>query len=173
MTDRLNAWLQLGASVGIVMGLGLVGVQIQQATDIAKAEFLNTSFESTMRSFETVVGEHLANAWSKAMTNSDELTDEDLAVIDAYLRREWLNNVRTEMLAALGYTDTRSSVEKWVFGYLGNETGLRWWRQQQNEVSMAPEFQDAINVTLQAQGEDHHRFHEARLQGLRSGPLYP
>lgn len=179
MENRLSAWVQLGASVGILIGLALVGVQIQQSTEIARVQFVSASFESTIRAFEMVVGEHLADAWSKAMANSDDMTDADLVVIDAYLRREWVNNIRTEMITALGYTglETTSSVSvrKWVFQYLGNETALRWWRANQSgtQVSMAPELRDAIDAALQAQGEGHHRSHEMRLERLRSEALYP
>ena len=62
MENRLSAWVQLGASVGILIGLALVGVQIQQSTEIARVQFVNSSYESTIRAFEMVVGEHLADA---------------------------------------------------------------------------------------------------------------
>ena len=141
---------------------------------------ISEEFESTIRSNEMIVGEHLAGAWSKAMANSDELTDTDLIVIDAYLRREWLNNVRNEVVAQLGFSsptwDSNASVRKWVFGYLGNETSLRWWRNLYGNTdgpSMAPELRDAINELLQAQGIEHHLSNKKRIAGMRPGPLEP
>jgi hypothetical protein len=36
-SDRLNRWLQLTASVGLLAGIALVIVQIQQASNLARA----------------------------------------------------------------------------------------------------------------------------------------
>jgi hypothetical protein len=180
MTEKLNTWLQLGASVGILIGLILVGIQIQQATKIATAEMMGGAFETTIQSNEIIVGGNLSGAWSKAMVNSDELTDSDLTVISAYLQREWLNNVRTEMLSGLGFQDPAwddtSTVRKWVFAMLGNETSIRWWRSRvgnPSRTSLAPEMRDRINLLLDAQGNEHHLFHQKTMAALRSTPLYP
>ena len=134
---KIGQWLQVLSNVALLLGIGLVAVQIQQSSDITKAQFLDSGFESTIQAMDVMVGEHLAEAWGKAMANSDEMTDKDLTVIDAYLRRELLNNVRTERVGNLGYVDTSGlkggSVRKWVFTYLGNETAIRWWKGQDPE----------------------------------------
>ena len=41
-------WLQLSASVALLLGLILVGIQINQSNAIAGAELLNTNIESTI-----------------------------------------------------------------------------------------------------------------------------
>ena len=58
--DRLNSWLQLAASIGILIGLALVGVQIKQATDIASAQLKAASFDSRIQANDIVMGEGFA-----------------------------------------------------------------------------------------------------------------
>ena len=132
MIDRLNSWLQLAASIGILLGLLLVGVQIQQATDIASAQMQAASFDSTIQANDIIIGEGFAQSWAKARKNSEELTEADHVVIEAFLTREWLNNVRTERSRKAGFLDESwdraVTTDKWVIAYLGNETAIRWWR---------------------------------------------
>ncbi len=75
-----------------------------------------------------IIGEQLAQAWTRAALNSDQLTDQDLMVVNAFLRHEWLHNTRMQRVAEAGFDQVQfdSSAAKWL-GYLGNETALRWW----------------------------------------------
>ncbi|MGK0223151.1 MAG: hypothetical protein ACI9ON_002394 [Limisphaerales bacterium] len=179
MGERLNSWLQLGTSIGVLIGLVLVILQLQQGTKITTAQLGSESFESTIRANDLIVGEGLAVAWSRAMANADDLTDAELGVIDAFLRREWLNNTRTIRNIEFGFAaadwDDSVSVRKWVFGYLGNETAIRWWRQEQSRgvMRMSADFAAKVDALLLEQGSQHHLHHENRLANLRSGVLYP
>ena len=179
MGERLNSWLQLGASIGVLIGLALVILQLQQGTKITTAQLGSESFESTIRANDLIVGEGLAVAWGKAMTNADDLTDTELSIVDAFLRREWLNNTRTLRNSKLGFADeswdASISARKWVFGYLGNETTIRWWRHEQSvgEARMSADFASEVEALLRAQGNQHHQYHKKRLVALRSGVLYP
>jgi hypothetical protein len=176
--SKFGQWLQVLSNVGLLLGIGLVAVQIQQASDITRAQFLASGFESTIRAMDLLVGEHLAEAWGKAMANSDEMTDKDLPVIDAYLRRELLSHVRNEMVSNLGFNDARgltdATVRKWVFAYLGNETALKWWHGQDPDssaISLLPDLRSAIDAGLAAQGKEHRRFHARKLEAMRQGEI--
>ena len=178
MIDRLNSWLQLAASIGILAGLVLVAVQIQQATDIASAQMQAASFNSTIQANDIIIGEGFAESWAKARKNADDLTEADYVVIQAFLVREWINNVRTERSRKAGFGDEswdrEVTVEKWVFGYLGNETAIRWWRSRPESVkSMAPELTQRIDIALEGQGVKHHLFHLQQSQRRTSVPMYP
>ena len=79
MIDRLNSWLQLTASIGILAGLVLVAVQIQQATDIASAQMQAASFDSTIQANDIIIGEGFAESWARARMNADDLSEADSA----------------------------------------------------------------------------------------------
>ena len=124
---KIGQWLQVSANIGILCGLILVGVQINQATGIVAAQFSTQNYESTMQSFDVVVGKELVDAWSKAMVNSPDLSDAELVVIDAYLMREWLNNTKNQVQVELGYGpgNTDLSLKKWTNQYLVEHTANR------------------------------------------------
>lgn len=115
-----GGWLQAIANVAILAGLILVGLQIRQATAIAEAQFLSELMDSSARGFEIIAGESLPGAWSRAMRNARSLSDEDLAVIDAFLTREWLNGIRFAALSERGRTGAPVSAE------LSLTAGLPW-----------------------------------------------
>ena len=135
---KIGQWLQVSANIGILCGLILVGVQINQATGIVAAQFSTQNYESTMQSFDVVVGKELVDAWSKAMVNSPDLSDAELVVIDAYLMREWLNNTKNQVQVELGYGpgNTDLSLKKWTNQYLvEHRRGTRETGQSPTEVS--------------------------------------
>ncbi len=47
-TDRLNSWFTLTANIGVIAGLILVAVQINQNTQIAKAQITNDYYLADM-----------------------------------------------------------------------------------------------------------------------------
>lgn len=176
MSDRagrigLGGWLQAIANFAILAGLILVGLQIRQATAIAEAQFLSELMDSSARGFETIAGESLPGAWSRAMRNAQPMSDEDLAVIDAFLTREWLNGIRYAALSERGYgpgAPAPATVEKWVEGYLGNETAQRWWRAraEQGMLDLNPSLRDRVTERLESNGPDHAAAHASLLDVL-------
>ena len=48
LTDTVNRWLTLSANVGVIAGLILVAVQIDQNTQITKAQIVNDYYLADM-----------------------------------------------------------------------------------------------------------------------------
>lgn len=171
MNPKVVAWLQIGSNVGILVGLLLVALQMKQASEIAEAQLGSEGLLATMGAFELMVGEHLDVAWSKAMTNAPEMTDAELGAIDAFLAREWTSAMRLGSLADQGFNDGPdfTTIDKWVFSYLGNDYSLRWWRAARDHIRILnPPMYDAIDAKLATQGADHRTLHARRLSDLRS-----
>jgi hypothetical protein len=71
---KISNWLQITANVGIVGGLLLVGVQLEQNTDLLKTQLLYEE-SSRMVELETkVIGENAAKVWAKSLTDPQNLT---------------------------------------------------------------------------------------------------
>ena len=162
--SRLTDYLQLGANLGILVGLILVGLQIREASRATTAQLRLDTWYGSMVSHEIMIGEHLADSWSKAQMNSDDLTARDIVVIHAFLDREWLQNARISRTSLLGYDleSPQLTVNKWVFSLLGNETTLNWWwmnGQRQSTIDANPKLHAAINESLTSLGEEHRRYH--------------
>ena len=174
MNHNIFNFVQVTASVGILLGLILVGVQIKEATRIAEAQFSYDAFTGAIDSQALVIGEHLGAAWARAKVNSPDLTDHDLVVIEAFLIREWLHNVRSLQLANAGFGSTSDldiSANKWVYTYLGNKTALRWWQRMKENGSffqMHPELSNKIETMVDEFNGDLSSFHAEGLRSLRT-----
>jgi hypothetical protein len=83
-TNKVNRWLTLSANVGIIAGLILVAIQINQNTQITKAQIANDYYLADMDLELAMMGDDPARSWTKAVYTPDELNNEDAAVIDRY-----------------------------------------------------------------------------------------
>jgi hypothetical protein len=175
--EKMNAWLSLGANLGILTGLLLVAYQINQATESARLERQSESFVATMETMAMRASEELPERLARIMTNSADITDADVAALDGYLTREFTLAVRERTMAGLGYADdpaASASISKWAFVNLGNEAALRWWMHNQDaSLNMIPELRDRVNAVLLEQGPAHATHHQRLITAMRTGPLFP
>ncbi len=171
---QLSDYLQIGANIGILVGLLLVGLQIREANRATTAQLEFDAWYGSMVSHEIMMGEDLADSWTKAQMNSSAMTARDLVVINAMLQREWLQNARMSQVAGFGF-DIQShqlTVDKWVYGMLANETALFWWRvrgQHQSTIDANPELHKAINKALDKLGDEHKNWHMNSIKQLLAG----
>jgi hypothetical protein len=172
--DRLNSWLTLGANIGILIGLLLVAAQINQQTEIAASERQAESFTWNIETNGLKATENLPERFARIMTNSDDITDADLVALDAYLTREFVMALRERSLASSGYVEDAASeisAMKWVFGNLGNESAMRWWRSNDFLLSLIPELRDQVDALLEEQGNSQTQLHKTLIEEMRSGPI--
>ena len=127
-TDRINRGLTLAANVGVLGGLILVAFQINQNTEITKAQIANDYYLADMQLELAMMGDDPASSWTKAVYTPNDLTNEDAAVVDRYFNYGLVQIQRLQKMHELGLAD-----EDWEnrIGYLGwhlgNEVGRRWW----------------------------------------------
>ena len=101
-SGKLSSWLQIGANVGIVVGLIFGGVQLKQNSDLLKTQLL---YEESYRAIDLetkIVGENAATVWAKSITDAKTLNLEEQRIMEAIL---WgfVEQLRaTRMLAELG-----------------------------------------------------------------------
>jgi hypothetical protein len=125
--DKLNQWLLLISQLGILMGLILVGYQIQQTTELAKIQLFSDITSSRIDMAGATLGENSAPTIAKSLTEPEALTLAELYVMDAFLIRG-LNEVRrAEVLRRLGLDIGISTSENIHAFYFGNEFAQKWW----------------------------------------------
>ena len=78
---KVGYWLQVGANVGILVGLILVGLQIKQSSDITRAEFTNQLWGSANQMALALMGENPSSALRKAQKQPHLLTDEEINIV--------------------------------------------------------------------------------------------
>ncbi len=128
-STKIADWLQIGGNVGIIAGLILVAVQINQNSEITELDMRSRSFELAMQSELAMMGENPAAAWSKASSGTDELTDDELTVIHGYLNFWWNHRERNALILNAGFLDATNYNENYTGDYIfgGNSAAIAWW----------------------------------------------
>ncbi len=179
--DSLKAgyWLQILGNFGLVFGLILVAVQIKQNTDIAKAQMLNDQWIAGQHTYLARMGENPAASLARAINTPNDLTDEDLIVLDAilaetFLRVSWLEALQDRGFElydlsgpAIGFADE-----------IGTEFGAKWWEIARDPDSygsvpatwLAPRLTRLIDDALERRGPEHYATHQSWLERLRPHP---
>jgi len=128
LTDTVNRWLTLSANVGVIAGLILVAVQIDQNTRIMKAQIVNDYYLADMNLELAMMGDDPAISWTKAVYAPNELNHVDAAILDRYFNYGLVQIGRLRKMHELGMADDdwedRINYLRW---HLGNEVGRRWW----------------------------------------------
>ena len=157
---KMTDWLQISANIGIVVGLVLVGVQLQQNSDLLKTQLM---YEESYRATELetqVVGENAAAVWSKSITDAKSMSLTEQRIIEAMLW-SFVEQLRgTRMLAELGLledADWRARVDSDAAFYLANEYGMAWWTNfsADDSTTLPDDLRAAINARLAASGSEY------------------
>ncbi len=174
--ESLNRWLTLGANLGIVAGLFMVWLQLEQGDRFADVAQTNFEFETAYNSMDLTLGEDLPSAWARARLNASDMKDEELALVISYLDRVLFSQIIEELQEAkgVGTANTEQDAERFVLTYLDNDVGLRWWEQTLRDggvQQLLPEFTDAVNAVITSRGPALRTREEQRIKALRDGPF--
>ena len=148
--DRLNRWLALAANLGLLAGLILVALQLNQTSELARAQLINEGNLTASEVWAGLMGEDPAEAIAKSIENPSEMTFADFMVVDAYL---WIAvNIfhRNYELAREGMfetTDWQERIDSLGTWYLGNAFARAWWEEEARHF-FEPEFVAYIDQHL-------------------------
>ena len=112
-SSKIGYWLQVGANVGILIGLVLVGVQLQQTNEITKQSnlFAKADNASIAASFAVdremaVMGENSSEALAKALVDPGSLNMQELVTLDAYHRQLLMELLNQAYQARIGILES-------------------------------------------------------------------
>lgn len=151
-SQSLNRWLSLGANVGVIAGLILVAIQINQNTAITRALVTNDYYLADMQLELAMMGEDPARSFTKAVYAPETIDEYDAAVLDRYFNYGMVQIHRLEEMNRQGLApeDWEDSVE-YLGWHLGNSIGLRWWQRYREEYP--DDFRRRVDAVL----EEHDR----------------
>jgi hypothetical protein len=84
-TNPLSNWLQIAGNIGIIGGLILVALQMNQNSDLLATQLIYMESERQLNLETAMMGEDPADVWAKSMDGSSELTSREQRILDAYL----------------------------------------------------------------------------------------
>ena len=176
---RVGQWLQVGANVGILIGLVLVIVQINQNSELTRWQLTQQRWTEVLGRYQTMMGENPAEVMEKAVMHPETLTYSDHIVLESYIAHVWSQRLRIRQLEALGLYDPQD----WLQGFqgtgkagtvgwpFGNAFGQALWEEYGPDAfSSDPEFRAAMDkevrsVTAQTQKERYSRIQD-KIAGL-------
>ena len=139
--SKLNHWLQVSANIGIVLGLVLVGVQLKQNSDLTRIQMLYEESQRAVNLELQVVGERGAEVWAKSIEDPENMTLEEIRIMEALLWSFIEVQRGTYRLATLGLiedADWKQRVQSEVSFWLADRYSRAWWENYSNESSSVP-----------------------------------
>jgi len=131
-SDKLNKWLSLGANIGVVIGLFLVAFQIRQDADLTKAQLFSDSTDSRREWNQSMMGSDPMRVVTKSIERPDELTLEELQIMDMYLLAAVNEVRRLELLESTGLA-ADVDVENLEVFYFGSNFAKAWYEEYRDD----------------------------------------
>lgn len=143
-TDKVNSWLSLGANIGVVFGLMLVAYQINQDAELTKAELFSESTDSRREWNQAMMGSAPMEVVAKSIERPQELTLDELLMMDLYFVAAINELRRLEVLKKTGL-EVDAHVEGLEVFYFGSNFAKAWYKEYgwQHELQA---IQDRINA---------------------------
>lgn len=127
-TEKINSWLSLGANVGVVVGLMLVAYQINQDSDLTKAQLFSDATTSMNQFNQALMGDNPSEIVAKSIETPHELTLAEMQIMDAYLISA-INEIRRLDILRRSGLDVEGSMEGIHAYYFGNNYARAWFQE--------------------------------------------
>ena len=141
--ERINAWLQVGASLGLIAGLLLLAVEIQQTRDLTRLQMRLERDDALQQIELAMLGEEPAVAWAKSIRDPSSLSDAEAKAVDSYLVNLMFLYTRFARMEEAGLTDVAElerTIRSSAWLYFGNPFAKRWWRNDREMGGWNPEI---------------------------------
>lgn len=153
-SDRLNRWLSLAANLGILAGLVLVAVQINQNSQLVRLQLINEGNVALNHIWANAMGENPTDAIAISIEHPEEMTYADFMAVDAWLYSSmnlFYRNYELAQEGLFGERDWQAGVEAYAPWFLSNGFGRAWWHEEARHF-FAPEFAGYVDEQLARQG---------------------
>ena len=135
--NKLNDWLQVIANLGIVIGIVLVLVQMNQNEDLLRANILNQYHDSYTSYEASFAGENLPAIWEKSLLEPENLSLAEMRALEAVTfvpLLRWINLYRQSKAGILGDLDWKEEVQMDATWYFDNTYARAWWENFANQM---------------------------------------
>jgi hypothetical protein len=103
--EKMSHWLTIFGHLGLLVGIALVGVQIEQNSQLTRVQLSVARWSDDLNLHLAMMGENPAAVVAKAIENPSELSVEDAQVLEAYRLYWGLANVRRVYMYEMGMDD--------------------------------------------------------------------
>ena len=131
--EKVNTWLSLSANIGVVIGLGLLGFEISQNTEMMQAQMNQSRTDTAVSQQEATYNSDYMPALFVKADKGEQFSDEESLRYSAYFRaynRNMDNQLWQYNQGFLGENIPRSIKGGARARIAGNSLGLELWEIQ-------------------------------------------
>jgi hypothetical protein len=157
-SENLSRWISAAANIGVLAGLVLVAIQINQNSSLARTALIDEGNVVSNEIWANLMGENPGQAIARAIECPDRMTYADFMAMDAFLFSNMNMLYRDYQLTQEGLftsADWKTSVDTYAHWYLGNAFGRAWWDQEARHF-FSREFGEYVDKRLKEDGMDSH-----------------
>ena len=82
-TVRLNQWLSIGANFGVLIGIILLIIELDQNSDLARLQLEDNRRTTFQQGEFAIYGERPADVWAKSVMDPASLSVSEIRILDA------------------------------------------------------------------------------------------
>ncbi|MBN2412268.1 hypothetical protein JXQ31_11300 [candidate division KSB1 bacterium] len=130
-SDRANSWFTLFANAGILVGLVLVAIELNQNTNQLR---LQLTFQANQKIFENnreLIGSNPTQTIAKAITNPGNLTYDEYLIASSYvlnMLNEWEDRYFISEAGLISENDWKRHINENISWTLGNRFAQKTWQ---------------------------------------------
>lgn len=172
-------WISIVGNMGLLIGVGLVVIQINQNSELVRRQLLHTTWTDDMNMHLALMGENPASAIAKAIERPTELTIEESKVLEAYITLWSLNETRRHIMREQGMELSAGGPSTYAPGdprlgldmqVLGNRFSIAYLQ----EVGAGPLLTPKLDAILRSLSGNETRDKYQRISAaVTSGPDSP
>ena len=164
--ERFGGWLAVLANLGVIAGLVLLAVELRQNTQVVRAEAVASLLAGQSSAETAFIGDSTAAAMAIALVAPEDLSDEQILQMWAYLNTAVLSVEQTYSMYSLGLAteEDRLSAAKKAADWISFPFGRIWWGEMKTNFpeNLAADI-DAALVDLDPD------YLERQFEGMKRG----
>jgi hypothetical protein len=171
-SGKIASWLQVSANLGILAGLILVGLQMQQNEELLRVQIMNQHYTEYIAADTAIAGENVAIVWQKSIEDPGGLSLAEQRSMEsqtyAPLNR-WINLYRMYEAGLLDESEWQIQVDLDAPFYFGNPYTRAWWDESKAgwpKEWLPLELKDYLDKRLERVSISNNREYYGRISAL-------
>jgi hypothetical protein len=155
-SSSVSKWLSFATNLAVVGGLVLVAYELNQNSDLARAELINDGNAFENEHWQVLMGEAPTELIAKSVECPEKMSYAEFIAMDAYLYTSINIVYRNYELAKEGLftqSDWQSEADDYVHWYLGDTFSRTWWSGG-GKSYFDSEFSNYVDSLLEKKGID-------------------
>jgi len=146
----INDFLQLAATVGVIVSLGLVAYEIRENNAIAYQQAISGNWQNWTNLASAQLQSDIADVMAKSMTNPDDMSVAETLKLNFWLTAQmtaWEQDLATVKLTGRDPERLVTALTQEASWYFGNKVTRGWYFE--NRYTLSPEYVQAIDRALE------------------------